>query len=197
MMGLALINSTLPTFKLVSMPGNRNHSIPNGSGGEDFIERIDYKKRLEGLGVQIRNSKDMKLQESARTGWKGKVVLFRAPDIAHATENHCCRAGNNKPTFLFPSLPKANGHVLFFHLLISPKCLSLVEPSWQGCRSCVEGRFLISEIQNNRKSMRNWVSTAKMQLTYPVSSIPTCFSVETVESSSPGVPLKSHASGQG
>ena len=68
MMLLALINSTLPTFKLVSMPGNRNHSIPNRSGGEDFTERIDYKKRLEGLGVQIRNSKDMKLQENARTG---------------------------------------------------------------------------------------------------------------------------------
>ena len=50
-------------------------------------------------------------------------MLFRAPDIAHATENHCCRAENSKPTFLLPSLPEANGHVLFFHLLISPSIL--------------------------------------------------------------------------
>ena len=53
MMLLALINSTLPTFKLVSMPGNRNHSISNGSGGEDFIERIDYKKKIGGAGSKI------------------------------------------------------------------------------------------------------------------------------------------------
>ena len=50
MMILTLINSTLPTFKLVSMPGNRNHSISNGSGGEDVIERIDYKKKIGRAG---------------------------------------------------------------------------------------------------------------------------------------------------
>lgn len=197
MMLLALINSTLPTFKLVSMPGNRNHSISNGRGGGDLIQRIDYKSTGRAGSAnkkQQRVIKDMKLQENARAGWKGKVVLLRAPDIIHATESCRCGAENHKPGFPPISLPKAEWLLLSSHLLISPECLSLVEPSWQGCLSCVERRFPVPEIWDNRKSARSWVPTDNMQLTYPVSNISTCFSVEEGLIFSQ-VSLKSHGSG--
>lgn len=56
MMLLALINYLLPVFKSVSMTENGNHFVSNGRGGDNLIQKIDY-KILEGLEVQIRKSK--------------------------------------------------------------------------------------------------------------------------------------------
>lgn len=61
---LALTNFTLPTFKLVSRPGNRNRSISNGRASGDLIQRTDDKNIgkekiyiLERLGVPLRKGK--------------------------------------------------------------------------------------------------------------------------------------------
>lgn len=76
---LALTNFTLPTFKLVSRPGNRNRSISNERASGDLIQRTDDKNIgkekiyiLERLGVPLRKGKKKILERLGVPLRKGK-----------------------------------------------------------------------------------------------------------------------------